>query len=146
MEEYRNFKEVHLKECSKMYPSIFNEEPWKESWTEDIAYKRLKEVYDTPNFFGITYIKDEKIIGAILGNIEHWDIGEKYILKEFFIDSKCQGNGLGRKMLGELEKRLSELSVKSIELNTLMGRSTEGFYSQNGYEVNKQMIVMEKYK
>ncbi|EDS78495.1 spermine/spermidine acetyltransferase [Clostridium botulinum C str. Eklund] len=142
----KKFEKEYLKECSKIYPSIFNEKPWEESWTEDIAYKRLKEVYDTPNFFGIAYIKDENIIGAILGNIEHWNIGKKYILKEFFIDSKCQGRGLGCKMLGELEEKLCKLSVKSIELNTIVGRSTEGFYFQNGYEVNKQMIVMEKYK
>lgn len=138
------FKKENIKECSKIFTSIFNKEPWKENWTEDIAYKRLKEVYDTPNFFGITYVKDEKIIGAMLGNIEHWDIGKKYILKEFFIDTKFQGKGLGSIMLRELENKLYKLSVKAIELNTLRGKSTEGFYSRNGYKVNNSMVVMEK--
>lgn len=144
MEDIKIFNGEYLKECSKIYPSIFNREPWSESWTEDVAYTRLKEVYDTPNFFGIAYIKNEVIIGGILGNIEHWDIGKKYILKEFFIDTRCQGNGVGSRMLGALEERLSELSVRTIELNTLRGKSTEGFYCKNGYKTDKDMIVMEK--
>ena len=35
MEDIKIFNGEYLKECSKIYPSIFNEEPWSESWTED---------------------------------------------------------------------------------------------------------------
>ncbi|AEB74989.1 GNAT family N-acetyltransferase [Clostridium botulinum] len=144
MEYIKEFKEKYLKQCSKIYPSIFNDEPWNENWTETIAHERLREIYNTPKFKGIVYIKDEKVIGAILGNLEQWDSGIKYSLKEFFVDKKAQGNGLGSTMLKYLDKELKNLKIKSVELYTLKGRSTEGFYKKNGYIVDESSIIMNK--
>lgn len=144
MEVIKEFKEKYLKECSKIYPSIFNRNPWNENWTEETAYKRLSEIYNTPNFKGIVCMKNEKIIGGILGNLENWDEGLKYSLKEFFIDISIQGTGLGSRMIKFIEENLKNTNVKSIELYTLKGISTEEFYNKNGYKIDRNIIIMEK--
>lgn len=138
------FEEKHIKKCSNIYPNIFNSEPWNENWSVETAYNRLKDIYDSPKFKGLVYIDNGKILGAILGNIECWDKGFKYFLKEFFIDNNCQGRGIGSSMIDFMENELKKINVNSIELYTLRGRQTEGFYKKNGYEKSCDTIIMNK--
>lgn len=136
--------ETHLKECSLIYIDTFNEEPWHDNWDEVSSYNRLDEIYRTPGFIGLVVIENEKVLGAIFGNLETWFEGYMYNLKEMFVEKSSKGNGLGSILFSHLEEALKNHKVTSISLFTSKGDLTEKFYLKNGCETEDDMIMMCK--
>ncbi|MCY6957736.1 GNAT family N-acetyltransferase [Clostridium brassicae] len=144
MDRIKLFKENSLKESAKLLMSTFNKEPWNEKWTFETAFKRLEETYKTPNFKGWIYEKDGNIVGVIMGNCEQWYEGTQYYIKDFFVDTNIQKQGIGSKLLKHLEEELKTLGVKFIHFWTLKGGETEKFYKNNGYELPDTLTLMTK--
>lgn len=74
------FEEIslkHLKELAEMYVETFNAEPWNDKWTMETAGKRLHQMINTEDSFGLIAYEDEKPCGMILG------------CQEQFFDGKC---------------------------------------------------------
>ncbi|MBU5483731.1 GNAT family N-acetyltransferase [Clostridium sp. MSJ-11] len=144
VESIENLKYDNLDECSNLFIAAFNAEPWNDKWNFNTARKRLEDIYKTPNFKGLVYKKHNKIVGVIMGNYEQWYDGFHYNIKEFFIDTNTQKNGIGSKMLRCLEKHLKETGVNVIHLFTSKSDKTEGFYRRNAYEVPDEITMMSK--
>ncbi|MCS5421960.1 MULTISPECIES: GNAT family N-acetyltransferase [Psychrilyobacter] len=136
--------EKHLKECSVMYIETFNSEPWNDKWDEVTSYLRLKDIYDTPGFFGLVVLDGVELKGAVFGNIEQWFEGYMYNLKEMFVKKDNKGSGIGTRLISELERLLKEEGVNSINLFTSRGDLTEKFYIKNGFITEENMIMMHK--
>ena len=136
--------ESHLKECSDIYIETFNSEPWNDNWDSTTSYNRLKDIYNTPGFYGLVVLEDDKIIAAVLGNIEHWYEGKMYNLKEMFVNQSLKRNGIGSSLMEALENSLKAFDVNSITLFTSKGDLTEKFYNKNGYLTFSDMIMMHK--
>lgn len=134
----------HLETCSAIYIDTFNREPWNDNWTKDTSYKRLKDIYDTPGFFGLVVFDNEELIAAVLGNLEQWFEGYMYNLKEMFVKYDKKGEGVGSVLMTELEKYLLQMGTTSINLFTSKGDLTEKFYLKNGYSSEDDMIMMSK--
>lgn len=144
MEFIENFEYDYLDECVNLYISAFNREPWNDKWDFNTANKRLQDIYKAPNFKGLVCMKDDKIVGVIMGNYEQWYEGLHYNIKEFFIDINNQKSGIGSKMLQHLESYLKKRNVNTIHLFTAKDYKTEGFYLRNGYEIPTTMTMMSK--
>lgn len=144
MEVIENFEYNNLDECTNLFISAFNAEPWNDKWSFNTARRRLEDIYMTPNFKGLVYKKNDKIVGVIMGNYEQWYDGFHYNIKEFFIDSNTQKNGIGSKLLKCLENHLKETSVNFIHLFTAKSDKTEGFYKRNEYEIPEKITMMSK--
>jgi len=134
----------HLKECSLIYVETFNGEPWNDKWDTTTSYKRLEDIYNTPGFVGMVVYDEEKLLGAVLGNLEQWFEGYMYNLKEMFVKQDEKGKGIGSLLMMALEKSLSQLGTTSISLFTSKGDLTEKFYLKNGYSQEEDMIMMCK--
>ena len=139
-----SIKNENILECSKLYLKVFNAKPWNDKWTIETAFKRLNDIYTTPNFEGFLYIEEDEIKGAVLGNYEQFYDGIHYNLKEMFISNELQGTGIGSKILNKLEERLKDLSVTTIILFTSKGNKTSNFYLKNGFCEFKSMAMMGK--
>ena len=144
MKNFIIIKKEHISACSDLYIKVFNSEPWKDNWTFKTAYKRLKDIYISPNFQGILYVKDGQIKGGILGNYEQFYDGIHYNLREMFISNELQGKGIGSALLSELEKKLRVLGVTTIILFTSKGNKTNKFYLKNAFSEWESMAIMGK--
>lgn len=106
--------------------------------------KRLTQQISSPYDYGIIGELDGKIAGMILGNEEQYDHEIHFTVKEFCTSVDCRGQGIGRKMMSELEKRLKERGVDKIFLTTIQGEGTVGVYQKLGYDISVDMVMMEK--
>ncbi|MGM9988213.1 MAG: GNAT family N-acetyltransferase [Bacillaceae bacterium] len=134
----------HIVKCSELYIDVFNAEPWNDKWTLETAYKRLNDIYTSPNFEGVLYVVDGQVKGAILGNCEQFYEGIHYNLREMFISNELQATEIGTKMLQELEQKLREIGVTTIILFTSKGNETSDFYLKNNFSHWSSMIMMGK--
>jgi len=139
-----NIKSEHILECSKLFLKTFNAQPWNDKWTPDTAFKRLHDIFLSPNFEGISYFEDGEIKGAVFGYKEQYYDGVHYNLKELFISTDLQGKSVGSKLIQELEKRLLGLGVTNILLFTLKGTRASNFYLKNNFSECNNMTIMSK--
>jgi aminoglycoside 6'-N-acetyltransferase I len=144
MKVVTNIKEEHILKCSELYLMVFNGEPWKDKWTIETANKRLKDIYNSPNFQGMLYLIEGQVKGAIFGNYEQFYDGIHYNLKEMFISQELQGKGIGSQIIKELEEKLKKLNVTTIILFTSKGNKTSRFYLKNGFSEWDDMAIMGK--
>ncbi|GCD11576.1 GNAT family N-acetyltransferase [Clostridium tagluense] len=139
-----SIKDQHILKCSALYIKVFNAEPWNDKWTLETAHKRLNDIYISTNFEGVLYVEDEQIKGAIFGNYEQFYDGVHYNLREMFISNELQGQGIGSKLLNELEKRLKGIGVTTIILFTSKENKTSEFYLRNNFTEWDSMAMMGK--
>lgn len=142
MIEYQEISLEVIHECALLYVETFNSEPWNDEWDFDNAYHRLKDIYNTPGFYGLVAVEDGNIIAAVFGCTEYWYKGKTYDLKEMFVKNGMRGTGVGSKLLGTLHTCLCEKGVNDVHLFTAEGDLTEKFYSKNGYERIDGMVMM----
>lgn len=126
------------------FVSVFNSEPWNDSWTKEQAAERLTDIYNTPKFEGAVEIADGKIIGAIMGHGERYYDGIHFQISEFWVCKDMQGNGKGRKLLTDFTDYLKSKRIMHHYLITMHDGRTEGFYRNNGYITNEDLCVMSK--
>lgn len=145
MIEYTEVNESDIEECSKLFVSTFNAPPWNDKWSYDTAYNRLRDIINTPGFFGLLGKENGKVKIVVLGCYQHWYDGEIYEIKELYAKIELRGQGLGTKIVNNLTLRLKEKGVKSVWLITAEGDRTEKFYLNNGYKKIEKMILMSKH-
>lgn len=145
MIQYREIDEADLEECSRLFVSTFNAEPWNDKWNYETAFKRLEDILNTPGFYGLLGEEDGQIKIVTVGCFQQWFDGKVYEIKELYAQKERRGQGLGTKIISELSLRLEEKDVNSIWLITAEGDKTEKFYINNGYKKAEKMILMSKH-
>lgn len=145
MVEYVEVNESDLQECSKLFVNTFNAPPWNDKWSYETAYNRLKDIMNTPGFWGLLGKENGEVKVVALGCLQHWYDGEVYEIKELYTHKELRGKGLGTQIMSRLTHRLEEKGVKSVWLITAEGDKTEKFYFNNGYKKIEKMIMMNKH-
>ncbi|MBP3352969.1 MAG: GNAT family N-acetyltransferase [Lachnospiraceae bacterium] len=141
------YKEItldHLEELASLYVETFNSEPWNDEWTISTAKKRLQQMINTEDSYGLCAYEDGDLCGAILGCMEQFYNGIMFNVKEFWVKNGRRGQGLGTQIFAEFEKRLKEKQVEQMILFTSRGDFTEHFYHKQNMKTNPEMIFMEK--
>lgn len=141
------YKEItldHLEELASLYVETFNSEPWNDEWTISTAKKRLQQMINTEDSYGLCAYEDGDLCGAILGCMEQFYNGIMFNVKEFWVKNGRRGQGLGTQIFAEFEKRLKEKQVEQMILFTSRGDFTEHFYHKQNMKTNQEMIFMEK--
>ncbi|MGG4471453.1 GNAT family N-acetyltransferase [Paenibacillus alvei] len=133
-----------IEQCIELYISVFNSEPWNETWTYPSAKERLTDLLDTPKFLGFLLYEKGDLIGFIAGHSKKSYAGSTFYLAELCINNRIQGKGYGTKLLNCLEDELQKRDIQSLYLLTANGGAAEMFYLKNGYEINENRVVMRK--
>ncbi len=133
-----------IEQCIELYISVFNSEPWNETWTYPSAKERLTDLLHTPKFLGFLLYEKGNLIGFIAGNSKRSYAGLTFYLAELCINNRIQGKGYGTKLLLSLEEELLRRDIHSLYLLTANGGTAETFYLKNGYETNGNRLVMRK--
>lgn len=127
---------------AESFVSVFNNEPWNDSWTKEQALERLSDIFNTPKFDGAVEMKDGKIVAVIMGKGERYYDGIHFQVLEFWVDKDMQRNGIGGKLLDDFRERLKLKGIYKFYLITMRGDSTEGFYIKHGYKINEYLCLM----
>lgn len=141
-----DMNQCDLQDYIKVFVSVFNNEPWNDSWTEETASNRLKGIMNTDTFVGKCIIENETVIGLICGQKEYFYDGTHFQIQEFCINTRMQGQGIGTKLLHALCESLKAEGIINIYLITSRGERTEGYYLGKGFKTSDNMIVMSKSK
>ena len=141
------FKNITLQDIPALTPlfvATFNAPPWNDSWTEDTAAKRLGQMIGVPDFFGFYAYDEAGLCGLILGGLEQYGDAITFNLKEFCVDNRRRGQGLGSVIYRALETQLKALGVSEIFLTTLHHPQTLNFYTRQGLTENNALLVLHK--
>ncbi len=134
--------EDDLVACSELYAKIFREPPWSEEWSTENAFERLSDFLACPKPIAIKAIYDGGICGFIFGGIEQYNDAAYYDLKEICVSTTLQRKGIGKGLMGKLEKVLGENGVSKIHLITQRDSIPSNFYASLGFSENKNMMLM----
>lgn len=144
MIEYKELTKEHVKDIAEIYVDAFNSDPWNDQWTVESASKRISQMLNCEGFDGLVVYEDQKVVGMILGNHEYYYNGMHFHIKEFCVDIKLRGNGLGAQLIDEFTNRLKNKGIDEIILFTSRDDSTEGFYKKHGFKSFDSMVMMGK--
>ena len=144
MVEYKELTKEHIREIAEIYVDAFNSEPWNDEWTIKSASLRISQMINCEGFDGLVAYEDEKLIGMILGNHEYYYDAIIFQIKEFCVDVKVKGSGIGTKLLDKFTVRLKSKGIDRIVLLTARSDRTEGFYKKHGFENFEDMVMMGK--
>lgn len=144
MMQFEKMTVSHIDEIVPMYIEAFNAPPWKDCWTEETVKRRLHQMIQVEDFYGLCAYKNGELCGMILGCMEQYYDGMVFHAREFCTRNSLRGQGLGTNLLQELERHLRELGVKEIMLTTARGHQTEHFYKKQGFSHSHELIIMKK--
>lgn len=145
--EIMKFEEIvsaKIGELAEMYVETFNAPPWNDKWTIETASKRIQQMINCEDFYGLIAYDEAELCGMILGSEEQFYDGKMFNLKEFCVKNGRRNQGLGKKIYAEFEKRLKERHVDKIILFTLKDEGVETFYLRRGFYNHSKMIMMGK--
>lgn len=133
-----------IEQCIELYISVFNSEPWNESWTYSTAKERLTDFIHTPKYLGFLLYEEDQLIGLVAGKGKKTDVGGTFYLAELCISNRIQGKGYGTILLQHVEKELRKKEIHGLYLLTAHGGLAETFYRKNGYEIHENRMVLKK--
>ena len=131
-----------INKISLSFVRAFNREPWNDSWTFEQAKERLTDIYNTPKFDGMVKIIDGEIAAVIMGNGQSNFDGTNFQILEFWVDTNCQGQGIGGKLLNEFIENLKNQNITKYFLITIHGKKTEDFYIKHGFLTSNDLCIM----
>lgn len=133
-----------IPQLAPLFVEAFNAPPWSESWTIDVASKRLQQMLSSDVAFGLMALQQGVLYGMVLGHEEQFFNGIVFTVKEFCVNNQLRGQGIGTKLFTAFEERLKLKGITEISLVTCHGGQTEGFYTKQGLQVDSEMVVMSK--
>ncbi len=143
MMTFQEFKSQKIDEIVSLFLSVYQKEPWYDKWPSfERAKEYLLDIVKTPGFKGYIALYDKDIIGVCVGCINRWWQGDEFFIKEFFIDDKLQGNGIGSKLYDYTVLNLKNNNVKNIILLTNKNVKAYDFYKKRGLKKSQDTVFM----
>ncbi len=140
--EISDMELCHITKYADLFVSVFNSEPWNDSWTKESAQIRIENMIRTNTFIGKALYFENDLKGIIWGQKEQYYNGMHFQIQEFCVKTTEQNKGYGNALLQALENELSEIGIVNIYLITSKGEKTEGYYGKRGFVASDNMILM----
>jgi GNAT superfamily N-acetyltransferase len=139
------FNKEHINKSVEVHRNSFKENPWNEDWSKEASFERIEDLFNTPKFYGLIDVDNDEIRAVIMGHFERMHDGLYYFLNEMFVSPFYKHNGIGSSLIKALEERLKEKNCKLIFFFTSKELRVSDFYEKNGYKVDSEMSMMEKF-
>lgn len=137
-----DMNEEILTELATLYMEVYKELPWKEEWKHRDALSRLKDLCDYYRSFVIVYYHKKDIVGCAICVIQKWYKGDQIEIKEIFVNQGFHNQGIGSKILKEIEVVSHEIGCNEIILWTANNEKLIKFYGINGFNRDIEIIRM----
>ncbi|MDR3091815.1 MAG: GNAT family N-acetyltransferase [Clostridiales bacterium] len=142
----RTMKRDDLPRLRDIYMAVFTAPPWNFSWlSKENVDRYFSDMFSSPPFAGFVCVCKNAAIGGCFGDISDYFAHSQYYIKEVFVDSRIQRNGVGSLFLRLAERRLKTIGVVSVTLFTSKTIPAYDFYLKNGYETEERNVYMAKF-
>jgi len=138
----RKAKPSDLKQIAEIFWIESSKPPYNKKRTHEKALNRIKEDFRSNDLYIV--IINNSIIGFVMvqrdsGIKNQLWINEIWILKEY------QGQGIGKKLMEEIENIYKKKGIKIFELVAHTGKGGAlNFYKKIGYAIDDSMVFMKK--
>ncbi len=133
----KDFKEVY-----SIMKKEYIKKPYKEKWNWNSTLKLLN--YYLKLGWGYVAIINNKIVGFTIIRKEPSHKGIWLLVEEIAVDSKCHGQGIGRKLMEKNEAYCKKNKIRFIFLMTNKKAPAFKFYEKLGYKHSKNTVYFEK--
>jgi len=129
----RKLEQEDLAPCAELFAAVFSQPPWSEPWSTNSAVDRLRYFFESPGFVGFVAVRQETLVGFVLGNTEPFHTRALFYLREMCVFPDFQRSGIGNALLEKLESFLALQAVAGVYLITERATPAARFYLKNGY-------------
>lgn len=140
--EFRVVNENDIPALAAAMSSSYSEEPWNEKWNSERAKRRIKSILVGFESLGVAAFEDGKLIGAALGFVDPYADEDFFFVSELFVIPEWKKQGVGKKLLAELEIHLKERGVSVLELISI--KENWEFYAKCGVNNDEGITVLGK--
>lgn len=131
-----------LDNCAELLTQSYNTEPWNDNWSQKKALEKLACFYNSPKFLGWVAYEGDEMLGACVGNIEPYYIGDYFYLKELFVFPEYQRKGVGSKLVKTMKEYLDSIGIETVILFTSNESFPFEFYKKQGFGEMEGMRMM----
>ncbi len=142
--EYSKIENNDLEDLSNLFRIVFNSEPWNDSWTEKSSINRINLQLLNINSVGFKATSENKILGFVLGYLTGLPDGTGFFIEDLCVHPKEHNNGIGKALISELEKYLTDNNIRLAITTTAKGFDSYQFYINNGFIDNKTTVGLFK--
>lgn len=136
------FKINDLQKCIEVFIKTYNQSPWNNIWTSEIAEIYLQELISFNRFVGFTLSENNEIIGAAFCREKTWWNNEELYIEEFFVSPDFQRKGYGIALLKSIQNYAKGKGLNTICLLTDRNKPAFDFYRKNELKKLDQIVFM----
>ncbi|WP_311531652.1 GNAT family N-acetyltransferase [uncultured Anaerococcus sp.] len=141
---YISMTEKDLDIITSLYVKYYNENEGG-AWTYEKAYKRIRQVFLTPDSLCLIQNNGNEYTGFLMGYIKEYDDLKSYMLEEIVIFKEFQNKGLGKLFIKKLEEQLLYKNVSLIELLSINNKKHDKFYRDLEFKNSSNLRIMSKF-
>lgn len=116
-----------------------------DSWTPEIVYRRIHQVWSREDSLCLIMERDGEPLGFTMGYLEAFYDLDAYYLAEIVIDHAEQGQGLGTRLMSELETAVKKRGGSMIQLASVNDEMHRHFYGKLGFQDAGNLVLKSKF-
>lgn len=116
-----------------------------DSWTPEIVYRRIHQVWSREDSLCLIMEQEGEPLGFAMGYLEAFYDLDAYYLAEIVIDHARQGEGLGTRLMAELETAVKARGGRMIQLASVNDEMHRHFYGKLGFLDANSLVLKSKF-
>jgi len=138
----RQMQKSDLLDCVEVFIKVYNAEPFEDAWTEEMAGRRLADLWNTPGCLGFVAEEERRVLGFAIGHAEHWFTGKRFCIDEICVRPEHQRARVGTAVLEGLVEELVKMVAETVYVLAGRGTAADEFFRIKGFYPNDRLVQL----